>query len=95
LSINRTMDAKDAIRRVLDGEELVEVKDRRGGGVVGYYRKADGLLYVCDRRGERPIMTIDGRPKTNRTPGLAWGGVSAEERDSSGAPTIHVRKSRT
>jgi hypothetical protein len=74
LSINRTMDAKDAIRRVLGGEELVEVKDRRGGGVVAYYRKADGLLYVCDRRGERPIMTIDGKPKRNRTPGH-WPGA--------------------
>jgi hypothetical protein len=54
------MDAKDAIRRVLDGQELVEVKDRRGGGVVAYYRKADGLLYVCDRRGERPIRLSTG-----------------------------------
>jgi hypothetical protein len=68
------MDAKDAIRRVLNGEELVEVKDRRGGGVVAYYRKADGLLYVCDRRGERPIMTIDGKPKRNGTPGH-WPGA--------------------
>jgi len=60
------MDAKEAVRRVLDGEERVEVRDRRGSGVIVYYRKADGLLYVCDGRGERPIMTLDGKPKRNR-----------------------------
>jgi hypothetical protein len=68
------MDAKDAVRRVLDGEKLVEVKDRRGGGVVEYYRKADGLLYVYDRRGERPL-TIDGKPKRKRIPGHWPGGT--------------------
>jgi hypothetical protein len=64
------MDAKDAVRRVLAGEERVEVKDRRGGGVIAPYRKADGLLYVCDRQGERPIMTLDRKPTRNRKPGL-------------------------
>jgi hypothetical protein len=63
------MDAKDAIRRVLDGEARVEVKDGRGRVVIAYYRKADGVLYVCDRRGERPIMALDEKPKRKRKPG--------------------------
>jgi hypothetical protein len=63
------MDAKDAVRRVLDGEVRVEVKDSRGRVVVSYYRKADGVLYVCDRQGERPIIALDVKPKRNRRPG--------------------------
>jgi hypothetical protein len=64
------MDVEEAVGRVLDGEERVEVTDRRGGGVIAYYRKADGLLYVCDRQGERPIMTLDRRMmKGSKNPG--------------------------
>jgi hypothetical protein len=59
------MDAKDAVRRVLDGEVRVEVKDGRGRVVVAYYRKAD-VVYVCDRQGERPIMVLDAKPKRKR-----------------------------
>jgi hypothetical protein len=57
------VDAKDAIRRVLDGETRVEVKDRSGRIVVAYYRKTDGVIYVCDRQGERPIMFFDEKRK--------------------------------
>jgi hypothetical protein len=52
------MDAKEAVRRVLDGEARGEVKDRRGRVVVAYYRKADGVVYVCDKDGERAIMVL-------------------------------------
>jgi hypothetical protein len=66
----REMEVEEAVRRVLEGEERVEVNDRRGGGVIAYYRKADGLLYVCDRQGERPIMTLDRRMmKGSKNPG--------------------------
>jgi len=57
------VNAKEAIRRVLDGEVRVEVKDGRGRVIVAYYRKADGVVYVCDRLGERPIMVLDTKPK--------------------------------
>jgi hypothetical protein len=53
------MDAKEAVRRVLDGEARGEVKDRRGRVVVAYYRKADGVVYVCDKDGERAIMVLE------------------------------------
>jgi hypothetical protein len=59
------MDARTAVRRVLDGEARVEITDGRGRVIVAYYRKADGILYVCDRQGERPIMDL-GKPKKNR-----------------------------
>jgi hypothetical protein len=60
------MDARTAVRRVLDGETRVEIKDGRGRVIVAYYRKADGIIYVCDHQGERPIMTLDVKPKKNR-----------------------------
>jgi hypothetical protein len=55
-------DAKDAVRRVLDGEVRVEVKDGCGRVVVSYHRKADGVVYVCDRQGERPIIALHDKP---------------------------------
>jgi hypothetical protein len=63
------VDAKDAVRRVLDGETRVEIKDRSGRIVVAYYRKTDGVIYVCDRQGERPIMFFDEKRKRKRKPG--------------------------
>jgi hypothetical protein len=60
------MDARTAVRRVLDGETRVEIKDGRGRVIVAYYRKADGIFYVCDRLGERPIMYLGVKPKKNR-----------------------------
>jgi hypothetical protein len=61
------VDAKEAIRRVLDGEVRVEVKDERGRIVVAYYRKAD-VVYVCDRQGERPIMALEAKPLLDPKP---------------------------
>jgi hypothetical protein len=64
----RNMDAKDAVRRVLGGAMRAEVKDSRGRVVIAYYRKADGVVYVCDREGERPIIALDEKPKRTRKP---------------------------
>jgi hypothetical protein len=69
------MDAKDAVRRVFDGEVRVEVKDGRGRVIVAYYRKADGVVYVCDRLGERPIMVLDTKPK-RKTMLQGWAGMT-------------------
>jgi hypothetical protein len=66
-SDRRDVDAKDAIRRVLDGETRVEVTDSRGRVVVAYYRKTDGVIYVCDRQGERPVIFLD-KKKRKRKP---------------------------